>query len=35
MKCSKYIYKGVTYNRNFSKVDFNKLSKEKACLEIV
>jgi hypothetical protein len=28
-KCSKYIYKGVVYDRNFSKADFNKLSKEK------
>jgi hypothetical protein len=28
-KCSECTRKGVIYNRNFSKADFNKLSKEK------
>jgi hypothetical protein len=32
-KCSKCIYKGVSYNRNFSKADFDKLLKEKDHLE--
>jgi hypothetical protein len=33
MKCSKYIYKEVVYDNNFSKVDLNKLFKKKARLE--
>jgi hypothetical protein len=33
IKCSKYTHKGVTYNRNFLKADFDKLSKEKEKLE--
>jgi hypothetical protein len=28
-KCSKCTHKGVVYDRNFSKADFNKLSQEK------
>jgi hypothetical protein len=32
-KCSECIYKGVAYDRNFSKVDFDKLSEEKDRLE--
>jgi hypothetical protein len=32
-KCSKYTHKKVTYNRNFSKVDFNKLLEEKDYLK--
>jgi hypothetical protein len=28
-KCSKCTYKGVSYDRNFSKADFDKLFKEK------
>jgi hypothetical protein len=35
IKCSKCTYKGVSYNRNFSKADFNKLLEEKACLEAI
>jgi hypothetical protein len=34
IKCSKCTYKEVAYNRNFSKVDFNNLSREKAYLEV-
>jgi hypothetical protein len=33
MKCSKCTYKGVAYNENFSKMDFDKLLEERACLE--
>jgi hypothetical protein len=32
-KCSKCTCKGVVYDGNFSKVDFNKLLKEKDRLE--
>jgi hypothetical protein len=32
-KCSKCIRKGVVYDRNFSKADFDKLLKEKDRLE--
>jgi hypothetical protein len=28
-KCSKYTHKGVSYNGNFSKADFDKLLKKK------
>jgi hypothetical protein len=34
-KCLECTYKEVAYDGNFSKADFNKLSKEKARLEIV
>jgi hypothetical protein len=34
IKCSKYTYKRVSYDENFSKADFDKLSKEKACLKV-
>jgi hypothetical protein len=34
-KCSKCTRKGVSYDRNFSKADFDKLSEEKARLEAV
>jgi hypothetical protein len=33
VKCLKYTYKEVLYNKNFFKMDFNKLLKEKAYLE--
>jgi hypothetical protein len=32
-KCSKCTYKGVSYDGNFSKTDFDKLLKEKDRLE--
>jgi hypothetical protein len=33
-KCSKCTYKGVSYDGNFSKADFNKLSEEKDRLKV-
>jgi hypothetical protein len=35
IKCSKYTYKEVSYNRNFLEANFDKLSKEKAYLEAI
>jgi hypothetical protein len=35
IKCSKCTHKGVSYNRNFLEVDFDKLLEEKACLKAI
>jgi hypothetical protein len=35
IKCSKYTHKDVSCNGNFSKADFDKLSKKKAHLEAI
>jgi hypothetical protein len=34
-KYAKYIYKKMSYNRSFSKVDYNRLLEKKICLETV
>jgi hypothetical protein len=34
IKCSKCTYKGVSYNRNFLEVDFDKLLEKKAYLKV-
>jgi hypothetical protein len=35
IKCSKYTRKGVAYDGNFLKVNFDRLLEEKACLEAI